>query len=324
MREIEAQPVGRHQRSLLLHVGAEHLAQRRVQQMGGAVIEHSRLAACAVHLRRERVADANAALREASEVRVRGAALLRILHDEAHPGSGELPRISHLTARLGIEGRAIEHHLALLARAERIDLRAPLQERHHAPGAGESLVALEQRACIEGSAAARVDAAELARLLGAAPLLLHRRLKACLVDAEAALTRHVGRQIDRKAVGVVELEHRIAVDHLGAVQVADGALEQHHAVGEGFGEALFFGFQHALRVLAAAHELRVGIAHLLCEHRHQLVEERLLHSELVTVADRTADDPPQHVAAALVARRHAVDHQEGAGADVIGDHAQRA
>src|SRR2546429_1535377 len=50
----------------------------------------------------------NAALREASEVRVRGAALLRILHHEAHPGSGELPRISHLTARLGIEGRAIE------------------------------------------------------------------------------------------------------------------------------------------------------------------------------------------------------------------------
>ena len=33
VREVEAQPVGRDQRALLLHVRAEHLAQRRVQQV---------------------------------------------------------------------------------------------------------------------------------------------------------------------------------------------------------------------------------------------------------------------------------------------------
>ena len=77
-------------------------------------------------------------------------------------------------------------------------------------------------------------------------------------------------------------------------------------------------------MVAPAHELRVSLTHLLGEHRHQFVEERLLHAELVAVADRAPHDPPQHVAATFVGRQHAVDHQEGARADVIRDHAQRA
>ena len=41
MREVEAQAIRRDQRPLLLHVGTEHIAQRRVQQMSGAVVEHA-------------------------------------------------------------------------------------------------------------------------------------------------------------------------------------------------------------------------------------------------------------------------------------------
>ena len=41
------------------------------------------------------------------------------------------------------------------------------------------------------------------------------------------------------------------------------------------------------------------------------------------MAQGAADDPAQHVAAALVGRQHAIDDQEGTGADVVGDHAQR-
>src|ERR1700682_5930400 len=323
MREIEAQPVGRHQRSLLLYVAAQYLAQRRVQQMRGAVIERSRLAPGAVHSRLERVADTNAALLEVTRVRVRGAALVRVLHHEANPGSGELAGTAPPTARLAVDRRAVEHDLTLLTRAERLDRRALLQQRDHTARAGQPLVALEQRARVERGAAARIHT-ELACFLRTAPLLLHRRFKARLVDLEAALARHVGRQIERKAKGVVQLEHGVAIDHLRALQVANGALEQHHAVGERLREALLLLLQHALRVGAAARELRVRAAHLRFEHLHQLVEKRLLDAELVTVAKRAADDPAQHITAALVGRQHAVDHQERAGADVICDHAQRA
>ena len=76
----------------------------------------------------------------------------------------------------------------------------------------------------------------------------------------------------------------------------------------------------ATRCLVAA-AARDRLAHLPIEVRDELVEERLLLPELVAVADRAADDAAQHVAAALVAGNHAVDDQEGAGADVVGDDA---
>ena len=196
------------------------------------------------------------------------------------------------------------------------------QRRDPAIGA-QALVALEQRARVDVRPGAQVHA-ELARLLGAASLLLHRCLEACLIDRQPALARDVGGEVHRKAVGVVELEDRVAVDHLGPAQRADGALEQRHAVGERLGEALLFLLQHPLRVRAAALQLRIRLAHLRLQHRDQLVEERLLDAELVAVADGAADDPAQHVAAAFVGGQHAVDDEERAGADVIGDHAQRA
>src|SRR5439155_3289694 len=205
----------------------------------GAVIERRRLAARAVHPRRERIADTDTALLQAADVYMRGAVLLRVFHDEAHPGTGELARIAHLAARFGIERRLIEHHLAPLAGGERVDRGASLEQRHHAAGAPDPLVALELGARIERSAAAPIEVHELAGLLGTPPLLFHRRLEARQIDAEAAFACDVGRQVDREAVRIIELEHGIAVDHLRAAQVPYGALKQHHAVGEGLGEALF-------------------------------------------------------------------------------------
>ena len=46
-------------------------------------------------------------------------------------------------------------------------------------------------------------------------------------------------------------------------------------------------------------------------------------AQLPEMAHGAADDPAQHIAAAFVARQHAVDDQERAGADVVGDDAQR-
>jgi hypothetical protein len=56
---------------------------------------------------------------------------------------------------------------------------------------------------------------------------------------------------------------------------------------------------------------------------HDLIKKRLRLAELIPMAHRAPDDAPQHIAAALVRRHHAIDDQEAAGADMIGDHAQR-
>ena len=52
MGEVEAQLVGAHVGAGLAHVGAQPLAQRRVQQVGGGVVAHGGQAGVALHLAR--------------------------------------------------------------------------------------------------------------------------------------------------------------------------------------------------------------------------------------------------------------------------------
>ena len=187
----------------------------------------------------------------------------------------------------------------------------------------EVLVAAERRSRRRASSrAAQVDA-ELARRARAFALRFHRLLEARLVDREPALARDVGGEVDREAVGVVELEDGLAGDRLALAASLIALVEQRHAVLERLGESLLFLLQHAHDVIARRFASSgIGRAHLGRERRHERVEERLVLAELVAVADRAADDPAQHVAAAVVAGNHAVGDQERAGADVVRDHAQ--
>ncbi len=61
VHEVEAQAIGRDERARLLHVRAEHLAQRRVEQMRRRVIPARRVAHRRVDFRRDDVADAELA-----------------------------------------------------------------------------------------------------------------------------------------------------------------------------------------------------------------------------------------------------------------------
>ena len=76
VREVEAQPVRRDERSLLAHVRAQPLAQRGVQQVRGRVIAARRVAPRRVHGRRHPVAGRELCLSPMHEVRahVAGAA----------------------------------------------------------------------------------------------------------------------------------------------------------------------------------------------------------------------------------------------------------
>ena len=163
--------------------------------------------------------------------------------------------------------------------------------------------------------------AEAARRTRALTLRFHRRFEACAVDGVAALARDIGREIRRESVGVVEPEHRLAIEHL-ALQAIDRCGKQTHARGEGFSEALFFLQQHTRGLRSALAQFRIGLAHLLFEHRDELMEERTIDAELVSVTNRTTDDAPQHIAPPFVRGQHAIDDEEGASADVIRDHAQ--
>ena len=70
-------------------------------------------------------------------------------------------------------------------------------------------------------------------------------------------------------------------------------------------------------------KLRIGIAHRAIEIVDHPMEERFFLPQLVAVTDCAANDPPQHVSATFTARNDAIDDQERARADVIGDDLER-
>ena len=83
VREVEARLVGVDQRALLLHVRAEHLAQRLVHQVRRRVVAHRAAARVEVDLRRDRVADRQlAGLHLAVVAEDVGLDLLRVLDRE--------------------------------------------------------------------------------------------------------------------------------------------------------------------------------------------------------------------------------------------------
>src|SRR5690606_10224483 len=92
---------------------------------------------------------------------------------------------------------------------------------------------------------------------------------------------------------------------------------------ERFVEALLFDLERTLDRVLRLPELRIRLAHLRDQRRHNLVEERIGSAELVPVTHGATDDAPQYVAAALVRGEHAVGDEERGCANVVGDYVER-
>ena len=193
-----------------------------------------------------------------------GLDLLRVVHGEkrqARAGSRKLAAIADLAAGLRVERRAVEDDDALLPGGQRIDRGAVAVERDHPAFLGQRVVTVEHRLGAGiAQASGRLEAGRGAR---AAALLVHRRVEPCLVDRDAALAAHVGGEVEREAVGVVQRECGFAGQHLraGLARFGQRRLEDFHAVLERLGETLLLGLQHLRDVALLLRQLGIGIAH---------------------------------------------------------------
>ena len=125
MREVEAQPVRRHQRALLAHVVAQHRAQGGVEQVGGGVVPADGLAARHVDggqrvLPRHELARHPRLVRDQPGQRVHGVVDLGPA-GLGHDGAG----IAHLPAALGVEGRLVQEDLDDVAATVAAAVRHP-------------------------------------------------------------------------------------------------------------------------------------------------------------------------------------------------------
>ena len=126
------------------------------------------------------------------------------------------------------------------------------------------------------------------------------------------LAAHVLCQVEREAVGVVQLERGFAVEYLAALirHLSQIGLEYRHAVLDGGEETLLFLSEYLHHAHLRGGQFGIGTAHLGDQIGNHPVEERGARAELVAVADRAADDAAQHIAAPFVAGDHAIGDQE--------------
>ena len=147
--------------------------------------------------------------------------------------------------------------------------------------------------------------------------------KPCGVDRAALAAQGVLGQVEREAKSVVEAEGDLAGERRAGRELRGLVLEQAQAALEGAAEAGLLELEHLGDQRLGAHQLGKGLAHLVDQHRHDAPEQRLLGAEQLGVAHAAAHDPAQHVAAPLVGRHDAVGDQEGAAAQMVGDHLVR-
>ena len=158
---------------------------------------------------------------------------------------------------------------------------------------------------------------------GLGALARHRGVEAVDVDRQAARAQRVLGEVEREAVGVVELEGGLAGKHAALRQRPRLVLEDCEPARERGAKARLLELERLGDQRLGAEELRIGLAHLARQRRHEAPHQRIARSENLGVAHGAAHDPAQHVAAALVRRQHAVGDQKGGGAQMVGDDAVR-
>ncbi len=316
VREVEAQLVRANRRAGLVHVVAEHLAERLVQQVRRRVVRHRREADVPRNGRLDPVAGGESCTLEEERLVVAEAERGDELRPTGHAARLRLDRaqIRHLAAALGIEGRLAEldEEEAVLELLERTDLCQHL-----------GLLVADEVGLEAGFARELRRPLELARLTGARPLALlgHQTLELVLVDRQAALERELARQLEREAVRVVEAERVLARDAFGAAR--EHLVEQSHAGRERLGEALLLRFEHPVNLAAMLDQLRVRVAPEVDHDVRQAAEERRLEPDPGAVLDCPAHDAPQHVATPLVRRADTVGRKERHRTTVVGEHPVR-
>ena len=228
--EVEPELVRPHRRAGLVDVLAEHRPQRLVQEVGSRVIGHRREA----DTPRDDCLDPVAGLEALPLEEQRLVVLDPVGGEQRRPRAVVLPELAgvgDLAATLRVEGRLaqLRQEQTIAELIERADLGEHLGLLPADELGGEARRARE----VDGLLDLALPAARPRHLTVSLHLLRIRGL----VDGDAALTCELERQLDREAVGGLELERVLAADRAARGRL----LEQLHPTVEGLGEAFLLG-----------------------------------------------------------------------------------
>ena len=326
--EVEAQAVRLHQRARLMDVVAQHLLQRRIQQVGSAVSTLDGLAALHINGGVNGVSHVEHTLCQMAVVHELAALVfLYVRHGEHHAVGGDGAVVGHLTAHLGVEGGLIQHHHGLGSGGYLFPQLLIGHDGHDLGVVFVVVIAHEFRGrhvLAEFHTGPAQIAQSLPGLTGSLLLLLHQLLESALVHAETLIGRHLHGQVDGEAEGIVQPE---------GVGAGENFLQLLLVLCQQVGEDLHAAVDGAAEILLLrADDLgdigllfpQIGVLPLvLMDHGvHHLIQEGIVDAQQLPVAGGPAQQTPQHIAPPLVGGQDAVADHEGSGADVVGDDPQ--
>ncbi len=280
-----------------------------------------------IDFERNRLAARNLALLDGGMVNEQAAPLLlRVGHAQNRLVGPDRAGIAHLAAGFAIERRLVDDEGDGIALSCGFHRSAILDERQgDALGlfgvVAEKLGRLVLFAKLEPDRLGRLVAGALPMGAGFGALAVHGILKAGKVDMNTAGAQGILGEVEREAIGVVELEGGFAVQAVALLQLAARLVKQRQTAVESLAEAGLLQLQSLGNQRLGAMEFGIGAAHLADQDRNKLVEHRLARAEQFGVAHGAAHDPAQHIATAFIRRQDAVGDQEGGRAQVIGDDA---
>ena len=155
----------------------------------------------------------------------------------------------------------------------------------------------------------------------ARPFLLggHLRFKPVQVHLQPALRAHQLREVDWKAVGVIQAKGVTSGDS----PILGNSLEHLQPPVERLPEPFFLRPNDPGDVIGLFRHLGKHVPHDFHDNGHQPVNERIVHFQRAPVTRRTPQDSAQHVPPPFVGRQHSVRNCKTERADVVGDYPHR-
>ena len=152
---------------------------------------------------------------------------------------------------------------------------------------------------------------------------LELALEAFVVDGKALLRADDLLEIERKPVGIVELEGDAAGQRTGVCVhppfvVVGNELK---AAIERSTESLFLLLGDLLDEGSALDQLGVDIAHVVDDAKRAMVEKRFVNAEPMPMPNRATHDPAENVGTSVLIGEHAFGNQERGRARMVGDDA---
>src|SRR5690606_13164412 len=306
----------------LLHMFAQNLLERLVQQVRGGVVTYGGSTPVGIHLSLNLVANLKAAQTDRTMMAKYIGLNFLCIHDiKSRTETGKNATVADLPAGFSIKRRNVQHHNGILSFLNSIDQRAVHIERLYGCSGLQMLIALET-----GLRAVILQVRchfELAAGLGLSLLASHGFVVTRLINTKTTLAADVCRQIEWETECIVQAESSLAIQYATFAQRSQLIVQNAHSVDQGFLEAHFLLTDHRSHALSRFGQFRIGLAHLPDQISHQLVEKRCSLAQLMAMAQGAANNTAQHITAADIPGDDTVNDHKTAGSNMVSINLER-